>query len=161
MDTNETNSEAETNGPDLQLEYTPDNQLIEVTETEAEQEKELVTSYIESWVGHFGSSKDRKLGHFGSSKDRKQGKRDLCFSEGLGDVVEQVSYCLEALPVLAETMTAEAWQGGIGDGLCIIAALISEAANMTIQALDQERKLAARENRELRKDLERAQSHSE
>ena len=150
MDTNETNSEAETNGPDLQLEYTPDNQLIEVTETEAEQEKELVTSYIESWVGHFGSS-----------KDRKQGKRDLCFSEGLGDVVEQVSYCLEALPVLAETMTAEAWQGGIGDGLCIIAALISEAANMTIQALDQERKLAARENRELRKDLERAQSHSE
>jgi len=150
MDTNENNRETETNGPDLQLEYTDDNQLIEVRETEAEQKTKQVTSYIESWVGHFGSS-----------QDRRQGKRELNFDEGLGDMAEQVSDVVEAFGVMTGIMVTEGSQGNIANGLCIIAAMITEAASQTIRILDQERKLAARENRKLREELEQAHSHSE
>lgn len=139
-------SEAETNEQDLRLEQTLDGQLIEVRDTKAKRETQRVTSYLETWAGNFGTC-----------HDRKQGRRELHFDESLSDMSEQISYCLEALPVLAETMTAEAWRGGIADGFCIITTLISEAANKTIQALDQERKLTARENRKLREDLEQAQ----
>lgn len=143
MKTTKTNNEAGTNGSDLRLEHTDDDQLIEVRETEAEQKTKPVSSYLETWAGNFGTS-----------KDHKRGKRELCFDEGIADLAEQVGFCVQALPVLAETMTAEAWRGGVGDGLCVIVSLVCEAASKTIQALDEELKLAERENRKLREELE-------
>lgn len=119
---------------------------INECDIDTKRETQKANGYLETWVGHFGTC-----------QDRKQGRRELCFTEGLGDVSDQVGYCLEALAVISETMVTEAWRGGIADGFCIITSLVCEAANKTIQTLDQERKHAARENRKLREDLERAQ----
>lgn len=150
MDENQIIDEAETIEPDLRLEYTDDGQFIEVRETEEEQKSKLVNSYIESWAAHFGSA-----------KNRRQGKRLLCFDEGIADLAEQVGFCVQALPVLAETMTAEAWRGGIGEGLCVITSLVCESAYKTIQVLDEELKLAEHENRKLREQLKQTNNHSE
>lgn len=147
MEKNKTNKEAETIEPDLQLEYTLDGQLTEVRDKEAKQNTKPISSYLETWAGNFGTS-----------KDRKRGKRELLFIESLDDMAEQVSCCLEALAVMSETMVTEGWRGGIADGFCIISALVCESAIKTIKALDAELKSADRQNKKLREELSRKQA---
>jgi len=143
MDTMQVIDEAGTIERDSQLEETLSGKVTEGGDTEATQKTKPVNSYIESWAAHFGSS-----------EDRKRGRREICFDEGLGDIAEQVSDVVEAFGVIAEIMVTEAWRGNIANGFCLLASLIADAASQSIRSLDTELKIAERENRKLREELE-------
>ncbi|MCK4294042.1 MAG: hypothetical protein KAY65_12655 [Planctomycetes bacterium] len=104
------------------------------------------TRYCERWAGNFGTC-----------QDRRQGRRVLHFEEGLSDMAEDLSLCLEALAFITETVTTTALGHRLASGFCILTSLVCEGTGKTLRALDQERKTVQRQNASLQRQLNQRQ----
>ena len=94
-----------------------------------------VTSLIETWAGHFGS-----VG------ERRKGSRRVQFEPGIRDVADQVSLCLEMLPIMAEFVAERGLGERLANGYLTLTTLLAESAQKIIEVLDDERGVLERQN---------------
>ncbi|MBW8017139.1 MAG: DUF3450 domain-containing protein [Planctomycetes bacterium] len=113
-------------------------------------DKKEVTTLIEEWAGHFGTS-----------DDRQNGTREICFDESTIDVADQITMCLEGISVIPELFMDSCLSKREQNGLCMITQMITQAASKAINFLYEDHQSERGRNGALRREVESLQAENE